>query len=85
MDYIQKNKEAWEDNDGMAYITGKPTLSKTFTSFTHSMGKILTSISQNGLRILKLDEYDYDIAGDMFQHLDHQGIPLSYLLVAVKD
>jgi hypothetical protein len=30
-------------------------------------------------------EYDYDIGDGMFQHLDHQGIPLSYLLVAEKD
>lgn len=74
----------WEDNMGMAYITGKPALSKTFTSFTHSMGKILTSISENGLRILKLHEYDYDIGDGTFQHLDHKGFPLSYLLVAEK-
>ncbi len=77
--------KTWEENMGMAYITGKPALSKTFTSFTHSMATILTSISQNGLRIQKLEEYDFDIAGGMFRHLDHQGIPLCYLLVAEKD
>ncbi len=78
-------EKTWEENQGMSYITGKSTLSKTFISFSHSMSKILTSISENGMRLQKLEEYDYDIAGGLFRHLDHQGIPLSYLLVAVKE
>jgi len=78
-------EKTWEQNTGMSYITGKAAISKTFISFSHPMGTILTSISENELKIKKLVEYDYDISGGMFEHLNHRGIPLSYLLVAGKE
>jgi len=78
-------EKVWEQNTGMSYITGKTAISSTFVSFSHSMSKILNAMSSNGFRIRSMREFDYDIAGGMFEHLDHKGIPLSYILTAIKD
>ena len=74
--------EPWETGS-MGYMTENQTLSSNFYSFSHSFGIIISSISQNNLIINSLTEYDYCIAG-LVPHLDHQGLPLSYFLVATK-
>jgi len=77
-------ERAWEENDGMWYMTGKLYESKTFTSFTHPFSSIVNGITGNGLRIRSLHEYETDISSDMFSALNNTGIPLSYVLRADK-
>jgi SAM-dependent methyltransferase len=76
--------KTWEQNTGMSYITGRPSISRTFVSFSHSMSSIIGAMVGNSLRIRTFREFDYDISGGMFEHLDHQGIPLSYILTAER-
>ncbi len=76
-------KEPWVEYSGMAYITGKPYESKTFSSYSHTFSHILNSICLNGMLISKISEFDYDISG-MFGQLNNKGIPLSYILVSQK-
>lgn len=78
--YFEKE---WIENDGVYYITKKVYKSKTFISFTHPISGIVRAISGNGMCIYNMQEFDYDISG-MFEYLDHQGIPLSYILEAKK-
>ena len=56
--------------------------SKTFTSFSHTMGRIVTAVSSAGMRIRKLEEFDYDVG--LSDAYDGKGFPLSYLLTAEK-
>jgi hypothetical protein len=57
--------------------------SKTLTSFTQSFSEILNSIIENGMQIKRIGEYERDISG-MFEHLQGQGIPLSFIIEAEK-
>lgn len=74
--------EPWETGS-MGYMTENQELSSKFYSFTHPMSSIITAIVQNKLMINSLSEYDYCIA-NLVPHLNHQGLPLSYFLVASK-
>ena len=58
--------------------------SKTFTSYTHPFSEIINAICLSGLRIIAMDEFDYDIS-DMFEHLDHKEVPLSFILEVIKN
>jgi SAM-dependent methyltransferase len=73
----------WIDNGGAQYITKKNDCSKKFTSYSHSFSEIINSLCCSGMHIVHLQEFDYDIAG-MFEHLDHKGVPLSYVLEVKK-
>ena len=75
-------KKEWMENNGMYYMTKKNYESKTFTSYTHPFSEIINAMCRAGLKILSMDEFDYDIS-DMFEHLDHKEVPLSFLLEAV--
>ncbi len=75
--------KTWEENSGVYYITRKMYQSKTLTSFTHSFSEILNSIIENGMQIKRIGEYERDISG-MFEHLQGQGIPLSFIIEAEK-
>lgn len=81
--YSYFRKEPWIENSGIGYISGKTYDSKTFISFSHSFSDIINSIINNHMNIRKMKEYDYDIS-ELFGHLDHTGIPLSYVLVSEK-
>jgi ubiquinone/menaquinone biosynthesis C-methylase UbiE len=73
----------WIENNGMDYIGGTTYPSKTFTSFTHPLSAIFNALIQNGIEILKFQEYDYDISNG-FQHLNGEKLPLSYILRGKK-
>lgn len=77
-------KKEWIENDGMYYMTKNNYNSKTFTSYTHQFSEIINAICLSGLKILAMDEFDYDIS-DMFEHLDHKEIPLSFILEVKKN
>ena len=77
-------KEPFLDDNGMGYISGAVEQSKVFTSFSHTMSDVINGVVENGLKILKLQEYDYD-TGANFPHLSGKGFPLTYLLVAQKE
>lgn len=74
-------KEPWIENNGMGYMSVEYP-SKTFTSFSHTMSDIINALSVNGMKTIKLNEYDYDISG--VNVYDRRGIPLSYILIAEK-
>lgn len=79
--YSYFRKEPWIENEGMGYMSEQYD-SKTFTSFSHTMSAIVNAVSGAGMRIVELNEYDYDIGlSDVY---DHQGFPLSYILTAEK-
>ena len=79
--YSYFRREPWIENEGMDYLSGQYP-SKTFTSFSHTMSDIVNAVSGAQLRILKLNEYDYDVGlSDVY---DGKGFPLSYLLTAEK-
>ena len=81
--YSYFRKEPFVDCYGMVYLTGGTYNSKPFTSFTHTLGEVVTAAAGSGLRIQRLTEYDTDLSGDA-EPLDGKGIPLSYLLLAQK-
>ncbi len=81
MAYSYFRKEPWLENEGMGYMS-EAYASKTFTSFSHTLSDIINALSDAGLRVVKLNEYDYDIG--LTEVYDNRGLPLSYLLQAEK-
>ncbi len=79
--YSYFRDEPWIDSEGMDYVGGTSYKSKTFYSYSHSMGEILTTLAQNGIHVERLQEYPDDISNS-FTKLTGNGIPLSYVLVA---
>lgn len=79
--YSYFRNEPWIENEGMGYMS-KQYASKTFTSFTHTMSMLINAVSDAGMRVMKLNEYDYDIG--LSEVYDGRGLPLSYLLLARK-
>ena len=75
-------KEPWVENNGMEYLAGAYD-SKTFTSFVHTLGDVINALSANGMKTVRLSEYDHDIGmgGEVY---DGSGFPLSYILIAEK-
>lgn len=79
--YSYFRKEPWIENEGMGYMS-EEYVSKTFTSFSHTISDIVNAICNAQMNIVKLNEYDYDIGlSDVY---DKKGFPLSYLLSAKK-
>ena len=76
-------KEPWIGNNGMYYISGDYE-SKTFTDFSHTMSDIINGLSLNGIKTVKLNEYDYDIGMIGSDAYDKKGIPLSFILIGEK-
>ena len=77
-------KEPWIGNNGMCYMSIEYE-SKTFTDYSHTMSDIINALSANGMKTVKLNEYDYDIGQIGSDIYDGKGIPLSYILAAEKD
>ena len=72
--------DPWIDNQGMTYMTGI-TESKTFTSYSHTMGSIINSMITNNIYITSLQEYDEAVSG-MTTLYDSKGFPLSFIITA---
>lgn len=81
--YSYFRSEPWIENSGVGYMNHDQTQSKTFVSYSHTLGRIITSICQQGLMIKQLNEFEKDVSSQ-FNHVSHQGIPLSYILIAEK-
>ena len=79
--YSYFRNEPWIENEGMGYMS-EQYHSKTFTSFSHTISDIINAISGSQMRIVRFDEFDYDVGlSDVY---DGKGFPLSYLLKAEK-
>ena len=76
-------EEPWIDNDGVDYIGETTYESKTLYSFSHSFATILNALCNNSIVLKSLPEFDCDIS-TCWPHLNHKGMPLSYILVAQK-
>ncbi len=79
--YSYFRKEPWMEDTGMGYMSVSYQ-SKIFTSFSHTMSSIINSLSMNGMKTIKLDEFDSDIG--MSDVYDRKGYPLSFTLIAQK-
>ncbi len=79
--YFQKT---WVENNGIFYITGKRYASKTFTSYSHPLSAVFMAAIGSGLQIISFQEFERDCSGGEFSVLEHQGIPLSYILKLKK-
>jgi SAM-dependent methyltransferase len=71
----------WLENDGIGYITPQYH-SKTFTSFSHTISGILSSVMGAGISIKKFSEFDYDVG--MAEEYNGKGLPLSFILLGEK-
>lgn len=81
--YSYFRKEPWLGNSGMGYMSVAYE-SKTFTDFSHTMSDIVNALSLNGMKTVKLNEYDYEIGNVGSDIFNGNGIPLSYILTAEK-
>ena len=79
--YSYFRKEPWIENEGMGYMS-EQYVSKTFTSFSHTMSDIINAVCFSKMNVCKLNEYDYDIG--LTEAYDKKGFPLSFLLIAQK-
>ncbi len=80
-DYFRK--APWVENKGMGYMTDQDYKSEPFTSYTHPMMDILNGMIASGFQLKKLEEIPV-CQGNMMTELNHQGIPLSCVIVAQK-
>jgi len=81
--YSYFRKEPWVEQGGMGYMTDKDYDSKTFVSYSHTLTEIFTALKLNGFTIDYFKEFDIDLSS-MFMHLEQQGLPLSFTLIATK-
>lgn len=81
--YSYYKSDPWIEATGMKYLTDGEYQSKTFYSFSHKLSDVLNALSSNQLYVFNFKEFDYDIS-ELFDLLDHSGVPLSYLLTAKK-
>ena len=75
-------KEPWIETK-MGYMSGEYESTVAFTSFSHTLSDIINALSKNGLKTIKLNEYDYDVAA-LTDVYDKKGFPLSFILVGEK-
>ena len=81
--YSYFRKEPWVENEGMGYMSVRYS-SKTFTSFSHTMSAIINGLADNGIKTVRLSEYDYDIGLTDSDVYNGKGFPLSFTLIAEK-
>lgn len=80
-DYFKSSP--WIEEGSMGYMTGKKEGSKTFFSYSHTLSSLLMGLINHGFSISFFSENSVCQA-NLFDHLNHQGLPLTYLLRAVK-
>ncbi len=83
--YSYFRTEPWVGNDGIDYIGGTKYEAKTSYDFTHTLTKVINSIAGNGIRIKEFIEYGHDISMGFPEHEKEGKVPLSYILIGVKE
>jgi SAM-dependent methyltransferase len=73
----------WIETSGMGYMTNKTYESSVFTSYSHTLSSIINGLYNAGFIITHFEENDID-QGNIFTHLNKQGMPLTYVLKAQK-
>jgi len=81
--YDYFGKTVWKEH-GMGYMSETSSDENVFTSFSHTLSDIFNAMKQNGLSVERFEEYDYCV-GNILDHLDHEGLPLSMIIVAKKE
>ena len=81
--YSYFNREPWVTNNGMGYMTPEYA-SKAFTSYSHTMSAIVNELSENRMKTVRLNEYDYSDDEGLTGVYRGKGIPLSFVLIAEK-
>ena len=79
--YSYFRTEPWIENNGVGYISGEYQ-SKTLTSFTHTISDIINATCRAGLKVVRMNEYDYDVG--LTDAYDGNGFPLSLTFTAKK-
>ncbi len=77
--YSYFRQEPWIEDNAAGYMA-KGSVAETFTSFSHTLSAIVNALAENGLKTVKLNEYDYDVG--LTDAYDGQGLPLSFILIA---
>lgn len=72
----------WKDQE-MGYMSGSLKTESVFTSYAHTLSDIFAAMHKNHLTLTVFKEHGYCV-GNIFNHLDHQGLPLSMIMVAKK-
>lgn len=80
--YDYFGKTIWKES-GMGYMSDTLKKDTVFTSFSHTLSDVFSAMIANGLSITQYQEFDYCV-GNLFDHIDHQGLPLSMIIVAKK-
>jgi len=83
--YSYFRTEPWIGTDGIDYIGGTKYEAKTSYDFTQTLSVVINSIAGNGIRIKEFTEYAHDISTGFLEHEKEGKIPLSYILVGVKE
>ncbi len=79
--YSYFRKEPWLEDNAAGYMA-KGSVDETFTSFSHTLSAIVNALAANGLKTVKLNEYDCDVG--LTDAYDGRGFPLSFILIAEK-
>lgn len=73
----------WIEQGSMGYMTGKNESIETFYSHSHTLSTLMMAIINQGFMIDLFSENQVCQA-NLFPHLNHTGVPLTYLLKAKK-
>ena len=83
--YSYFRTDPWVGNDGIDYIGGTKYKAKTSYDFIQTLSTVINSIAGNSIRIKEFNEYSHDISLGFPEHAKEGKVPLSYILVGVKD
>jgi len=94
--YFNERAMAYEPDGTGSYATPHEPISETTYEWAHSIGEVVTAISNAGLNIVRLNEFPFTTQGDFMACLDEDehglwryadskhGIPLTYAIMARK-
>jgi SAM-dependent methyltransferase len=80
--YPYFKNDPWVETNGMDYVGNTQYKSKTFTSFSHTFSDIINSMSNNNIKVVKINEYNHSLYE--FDLLNNGKIPLSMIIVGKK-
>ena len=94
--YFNEGAMAYEPDGTGSYATPHMPINETTYEWAHSVGEVVTAISNAGLSIVHLNEFPYTTQGDFMACLNEDqhglwrypdskhGVPLTYAIMARK-
>jgi len=80
-DYYKKTP--WVETGGMGYMTEDTYESLVFESYSHTLSELLNALTHHHFELLEFHESDL-CQGNLFDHLNQTGIPLTINVLAKK-